>query len=368
MADDAIRVGLIGAGSSAQRIHLPGLRLCRGVEVAAVCDPDEKAARSTGIADVYGDWRDLLARRDIDAVVIATPNFTHCELALAACAAGKHVLCEKPLALSAADAKSMLAAAQRSGRVHMAAFTYQFAPALRRLRALLDAGELGDIRTVRASYLMALSGHLLGWRSLKRHAGSGVLADIGSHLIHLVQHLAGPIATVSAASRRFRDDPQSDVEDWIASLVRFARGATGTLEVSRVCPGRGAAISEQMTIEVYGSRGSAVFATQDPWALQLCTGEDACDASRPMTRVALTDDGLKLPGSPRDVHADDPRWGYRYDEAFQFIENVRHRRVPSPSFLDGARCQLVMDAMLSSAESGRWIAVEQLPDLSETPR
>src|SRR6185369_15756874 len=106
-----------------------------------------------------------------DAVVVATPNYLHREIVLAALDAGKHVLCEKPLALSRGEADAMLAAAQRSQQVHMTAFTYRFVPAIQYARHLVERGELGALRTVRAAYLMALSGHVLGWRSEKRFAG-----------------------------------------------------------------------------------------------------------------------------------------------------------------------------------------------------
>src|SRR5207244_2051734 len=147
------------------------------------------------------------------------------------------------------------------------------------LRRLVDARELGPLRTVRAAYLMALSKHLLGWRSTKRLAGSGVLADIGSHLVHMVQFLAGDISALTASRRRFRDDPESDVEDWICFRAEFAGGACGTFEISRVCTGRGTGISEEVFIELYGTQGSAVFSLQDPWALRVALGPQAADPS-----------------------------------------------------------------------------------------
>jgi mutator protein MutT len=354
-----IGLGIIGAGNSARRIHLPGFRLCPEVEIVAVCDPDEAAAIATGIPTRYTTPDQLLARPDIDAVVVATPNYTHHDTVIAAVVAGKDVLCEKPLALNGREAREMWRVAEERQRVHMTAFTYQFAPGLPYLKHIIDSGELGEVRTVRASYLMALSGHLLGWRSLKQHAGSGVLADIGSHVIHLTQFLCGPISAVAADTRRFRDDAASDVEDWVALLARFTSGASGTFEISRVCAGRGAAISEQMRIELYASAGTGVFATQDPWAVELCSGEAAENAASPLVRREVPREYLKLAGSPRDPKADDARWGYRYDEAFQFMENVRTRQSTPPSFVEGVRCQLVMDAVIRSAESRKWVEVEQ---------
>jgi predicted dehydrogenase len=251
----------------------------------------------------------------------------------------------------------MLAAAERAGIVHMTAFTYQYTPAIRYLQHLAASGQLGTIRTVRAAYLMALSGHLLGWRSLKKHAGSGVLADIGSHLVHLVQWVAGPVRSLSSTARRFREDPSSDTEDWIAFLADFDSGACGTFEISRVCAGRGAAITEDMFIEVYGTQGSGVFSLQKPWTLHVSLGEAAHDPARPLDEVRVPEEFLKIKGSVRDTAEDDPRWGYRYDQAFQFVESIRLKQSRKPTFADGVRCQAVLDAALASTESRGWVDV-----------
>jgi predicted dehydrogenase len=352
-----MRIGIIGAGGAARGIHLPGFRMCPDVEIAVLCEPDQNAAQATGITESCADYREVLRRRDIDAVVVATPNFLHREIVLAALSAGKHVLCEKPLALNRQDAEEMLRAAERAGGVHMAAFTYRYTPAVQYARRLVEEGELGELRTVRAAYLMALSGHVLGWRSEKRLAGSGVLADIGSHLVHLVQWLAGDIRALTATERRFREDPASDVEDWMAFLAEFASGACGTFEISRVAPGRGAGITEEIFIELYGTRGSLVFSLQDPWGLMAALGEDAKDPARPLRHYDVPEQYLKLPGSPRDIHAHDRRWGYRYDQAYQFVESVKLGQVRPPSFADGVRCQAVLDAALESAGSKRWVEV-----------
>jgi predicted dehydrogenase len=352
-----MRIGIIGAGGAARGIHLPGFRLCPDAEIAALCEPDSNAAKATGIAEISADYRDVLRRPDIDAVVVATPNFVHREIVLGSLAAGKHVLCEKPLALNRKDAEEMLRAAERAGCVHMTAFTYRYTPAIQWACHLVKQGELGDLRTVRAAYLMALSGHVLGWRSEKRLAGSGVLADIGSHLVHLVQWLAGDIRSLTATERRFRYDP-SDVEDWIAFLAEFASGACGTFEISRVAPGRGAGITEDIFIELYGTRGSLAFSLQDPWGLMAALGEDAKDPARPLRHYDVPEKFLKLPGSPRDIHAHDRRWGYRYDQAFQFVESVQLGQSRAPSFADGVRCQAVLDAALESASSKRWVEVQ----------
>lgn len=354
---DTLRIGMIGAGSVASRIHAPGLRLCEDVEIVAVADPNAEAAAAMGAPRIYSTAQELLASDGIDAVVIAVPNHVHRDTALQALAVGKHTLCEKPLAMNAAEAEEMLAAAKKAGVVHMTAFTYGFTPSARYLGHLIRSGELGEIRSVRAAYLMALSPHLKGWRSRRELAGSGVLGDIGSHLIHIVLGLAGDITALSARLKDFRKDPTSDVEDWIAFLAEFENGACGTFEISRVCPGRGADVTEDMFIEIYGTKGGAVFSMQEPRALELCIGERAEDTASQLERVEIPEDYWKLPGAPRNVNDGDPRWSYRYDQAWQFVRTIREGGAPDPSFEAGVRTQKVLDAALQSAQSGGWTPV-----------
>jgi len=351
---DKIRVGIVGAGGVARRVHAPGLRLIPGVEIVAAADPSPEAAASLGAAAVYADHRAMLAEASPDAVVISSPNYLHHSITLDAFEAGAHVLCEKPLALNAAEAEEMLAAAERSGRAHMTAFTYGFMPAAVRLRQLIEEGELGKIRTVRGAYLMAASPHQRGWRSEKRLAGSGALGDLGSHLIHLALRCAGSIARLTALERSFSDSPSSDVDDWIGFLAEFSGGACGTFEIARMCPGRGTDMSETMTLEIYGTRGGAVLSMDDPLALRVALGEAGADPKRPLERVEVPDGLIKPSGSPRGPAAEDPRWGYRYDQAWRFIEAARGRAAPDPSFEDGLRCQQVLDAVQTSSASGGW--------------
>jgi predicted dehydrogenase len=235
----------------------------------------------------------------------------------------------------------------------MTAFTFRYAPGVQYLRSLIEEGALGEIRSLRGAYQMALSGHLTGWRSEQRLAGSGALADIGSHVIHIAQFLLGGIATVSAAGRAFH----SGVDDWIGFLAQFRSGVMATFEVSRVAPGRGDGITENMFLEVYGSQGGVAFSMQDPWALSLCAGEQARDAAANLVRSPVPERFLKIAGSPRDVNADDPRWGYRFDQNFQFVESIRKGEVRDPSFRAGAECQAVLDAVLKSCEGGQWTPV-----------
>ena len=345
-----MKIGIIGAGGAARGIHIPALQLCSGVEIAGVADVNP-AARVEGIPFTT-DYHDLLRRDDVAAIVNSTPNFLHREVTLQALRAGKHVLCEKPLGLNHAETVEMWRAAEAAGLVHMTAFTYRYAPGVQYMRALIEDGELGEIRSLRAAYLMALAGHLSGWRSERRLAGSGALADIGSHLIHITQFLLGRIASVTAAGRSFH----SDVDYWIGFLAQFESGVMATFEISRVAPGRGAGITENLFVELYGSKGGVAFSLQDPWAVSLCAGECARNPAENLARTPVPEKFLRVPGSDRDVAAHDPRCGYCYDQDFQFVESIRMGTAREPSFRAGVECQAVLDAVLSSSDSGQWTA------------
>jgi predicted dehydrogenase len=342
-----MRIGVIGAGGVTRSIHVPALQLCSGVEIAGVADILAPAFEGLPFTT---DYHDLLKNPEVSAIINATPNYLHRGITLEAIRAGKHVLCEKPLGLNFAETVEMLRAAEAAGVVHMTAFTYRYAPAVQYLKAILEEAALGRVRTVRAAYLMALAGHVTGWRSELRLAGSGALADIGSHLIHITQFLLGPVERVTAASRAYH----ADVDDWVGFLAEFSCGASATFEISRICPGRGAGITENMFLEIYGSNGGAAFTLQDPCALELCIGECRLDPAAHLVRTPVPQRFLKLLGSPRNPALHDPRWGYRYDQDWQFVESIRRGEVREPSFRAGAECQGVLDAVLESCRTRQW--------------
>src|SRR5438552_8697721 len=203
-------------------------------ELVAVCDMDhkllERRREEWQISRVTTDAESLLAAPDIDAVVIGTPNFTHCDLAVAAARAGKHILCEKPLGLSAPEAEKMYVAARDSGVVHMTAFTYRFAPAMRYLRQLVKSGSLGTPRHFRSQRFLDLPETIWAWRQYKDKAGAGDLFDMTIHRIDFAIDLLGPIKSVCGAVARFcpRDVtadgklcPPSDVDDWSSLIGEF---------------------------------------------------------------------------------------------------------------------------------------------------
>jgi predicted dehydrogenase len=364
-----LHVGIIGAGSISRFIHIPGFQLCPDVEVSALCDVSTSTAKQTasafGVADVYSDYRDVLARLDIDAVVIATPNNLHPEIALAAFDKGKHVLCEKPVALSAERARQMADVARASGLVNMVSFVYRFNPAMRYLRHLVTKGFFGDIRHVRAQYLQQVPEVYLGWRSHRAQAGSGALGDIGSHLIDFARHLAGEITAVSGMTETFlherakRDNGDMvacDVDDAAAFLATFASGATGVFEATRLARGRGCAETEYQCVEINGSTSSAVYYLQRPLELQL-TVKGPLEDDLALVTVPVPEAFRVFPGASRPAWKYDPVIGFRYDQAFAFVQAIRQGTQVQHDFVDGLRCQAVVDAVLEASEKRQWVPV-----------
>lgn len=202
-----VRVAFIGTGAVTAYHHLPGLRLDPRAELVAICDtdPDLLARRQEewGVAQATTEPLALCESNEVDAVVIATPNDTHRPIAVAAARAGKHVMCEKPLGLSAAEVRQMYEAGRDAGVVHMTAFTYRFAPAMRYLRHLLKGGSLGAPRHFRSQRFLDWPETSWGWRQYRSRAGAGDLFDMTIHRIDFAIDLLGPIARVCGMVARF---------------------------------------------------------------------------------------------------------------------------------------------------------------------
>ena len=352
-----LRIGLIGCGGITFQNHIPGLALCPDVEIAAVCDTDgaclERARQNTGAQITASHYADIVRRDDIDAVIIATPNVTHRPIALAAIATGKHVLCEKPLAMNHGDALEMAEAADRACVRHMTAFTYRFVPAMRYLSHLAQQGALGQPYHYRSCRLQDWGSRGLGWRQIKKLSGTGELGDMLSHRIDFAHLLVGPMRRLVANLKQLvpvRDGVPSDLEDWVAILADFQSGATGVLESSKLASGRNESWRSLDYVEVNGSEQSCVFITGEWNKLQMG------NAGGPgLETVEIPQEFWRVPGSPRDPHAGDPLVAFRYDQAWEFISAIREQRPCRPSFHDGARAQAVTDAAVRSAETRAWV-------------
>ena len=352
-----LNFAIIGCGGITLQNHLPGLALCRDVRVTALCDANpatlEQARAQTGVAITSANYEEIVRRDDVQAVIIATPNFMHPPIALAAIAAGKHVLCEKPIALNYTEAKAMAVAADRAKVRHMTAFTYRFVPAMRYLGHLIRQGELGRPYHFRSCRLQDWGTRNLGWRQVKKLAGTGELGDMLSHRIDFAQHLVGPMQRIVANVKNLtpvRDGAPNDTDDWAAILAEFHNGATGVLESSKLASGRNESWRSLDYVELNGSEGSFEFTT-GKWN-ELLHGKTGGPGLKPLS---VPEEFWRWPGSPRDPRLGDPLVTFRYDQAWEFVEAIRQQRPCVPDFHDGARTQAVMDAAVKSAETRAWI-------------
>ncbi|MBG0738192.1 Gfo/Idh/MocA family oxidoreductase [Paeniglutamicibacter antarcticus] len=325
-----------------------------GRDAAAVA----AAAARYGWAESATDWREVIARDDIDIVDICAPGALHAEIAVAALAAGKHVLVEKPLANSLGEANAMVAAAQQArdrGVRSMVGFTYRRVPALALARSLIGGGKLGVIRHVRAAYLqdwLTDDGSPMTWRLRRESAGSGALGDIASHAIDQVQFLLGDSVTeVSGRLHTFvteRPGPHGPeavtVDDAAWATLSLAGGAVASVEVSRMALGR----KNALQIEVFGSKGSLRFDLENPNELYFFDGMDPIK-EQGFRRILVTE-----PEHPY-VAAWWPQghvlgWENSFThEIRDFLLAVGSGTDPSPSFEDGLAVQRVLAAIEESA-------------------
>ena len=363
MAEGALNIAIIGCGGITFQNHIPGFALCPDVKITAVCDTNEASLRlassECGASIATANYFDILKRADIHAVVIATPNVTHAAIALEAIEHGKHVLCEKPLAMNYAEAKQMADAAKRAGVRHMTAFTYRFVPAMRYLAHLVQRGDLGAPYHYRSCRLQDWGMRNLGWRQVRALAGSGELGDMLSHRIDFAHLLVGPIKRLVANAKQWhaeRDGARNDLDDWVAVLAEFDSGATGVLESSKLASGRNESWRSLDSVEINGSDRSFVFATRD-WNI-LQTGKTGGSG---LETIEVPREFWKVKGSPRDVGTGDPLVTFRYDQAWEFVDAIRNNRPCRPGFEEGARVQSVIDAALRSVEGMKWVNVENQP-------
>jgi len=347
-----------------------------------VCGRDEQgvsaAAKQFGWENYTTDWRELVNRDDIDLVDINAPSDAHKEIALAAAAAGKHLFCEKPLALTLADAREMLTAAEQAGVKHMVGFNYRFAPAVQLAKKLIAEGRLGRIFHYRAWFLqdwIVDPDFPLVWRLQKEIAGSGSHGDLGAHLIDLAHFLIGDMTEVIGMSETFiKERPlpssmsglsakgdqnapkgQVTVDDATLFLARFANGALGSFEATRYASGHRCTNS----FEINGSKGSVRFDFERMNELEVYFNDDAADVQG-FRRVLATD--------PAHAYAD--AWwppghtiGYEHTfihEVVELMEALREDRQPVPNFHDGVKCQVVLEAVDKSIEERRWVNVNEM--------
>ena len=354
--------------------------------LAAICGRDEAAAESAaarlGWAATETDWRALIARDDVQLIDIAAPGSLHAPIAIAALQAGKHVLCEKPLANTLAEAERMAAAADAafpSGARAMVGFNYRRVPALALARRLVEQGRIGTLRHVRAVYLqdwLVDPDSPLTWRMQADRAGSGALGDLGAHIVDLARFLTGDeITGVSAVSATFveqrplADDEgtgQVTVDDAVVFSARFGSGALGSFEATRYAAGR----KNGLRIELNGAAGSLAFDLERLNELEFYDGDVADGgATGGFRRILVTEpehpylSGWWPPGHTLG-------WEHTFtNQARDLLTAIADGGQPAPSFGDGLAVQRVLDAVQRSAAAGSgWVAVDEATGASVRSR
>jgi predicted dehydrogenase len=353
------------------------------VRMAVLCGRSRaaagQAAARLGWSSVETDWKAVVERDDVHVVDICTPGSSHAEIATAALAAGKHVLCEKPLANTVAEARAMVAAAQagRSAGVRsMVGFNYRRVPAVTFARKLIAEGRIGTVRHVRAQYLqdwIVDPEFPLVWRLRADEAGSGALGDIGAHIVDLTQFVTGqrltgvnamletfvrerplPSASAGLSATAAGERGKVTVDDAALFLGRLDGGAVATYEATRFATGR----KNTIRVEVNGSDGSLAFDLERVNELEFLDGTED-PATQGFRRVLVTEpthpylDAWWPPGHTLG-------WAETFThEMKDFVEAVAAGTDPLPSFEDGLQVQLVLDAVQrSAAENGCWTPVE----------
>jgi predicted dehydrogenase len=328
-----------------------------------------EAAGKLGWDATETDWRRVLERDDVGLVDVCTPGDTHAEIAIAALDAGKHVLCEKPLANTVAEAEAMADAAARAaarGVRSMVGFTYRRVPAIGLARRLVAEGRLGRIRHVRAAYLqdwIADPQAPMSWRLEKERAGSGALGDIGAHVVDLTQFITGETVTgVSALLETFVEERplpaaagslsgvagegmgRVTVDDAAVFLARFSGGAVATFEATRFALGR----KNGIRIEINGSEGSLAFDFEDMNVLEFFDGTEPAERAG-FRRIIVTE-----PEHPYVAAWWPAGHGLGYEHGFthqvvDLVTAIAKDEDPVPSFADGLQVQRVLDAVERSA-------------------
>lgn len=322
----------------------------------------KKAQKELEWGEYEKDWSKMVKREDVDIVDICTPVYLHRDIAVAAAENGKHILCEKPLAMDSNQTKEMLEAAQKNGIKHMVMFNYRRAPAILLAKRIIREGRIGNIYHFRAHYLqdwLIDPDFPLTWRLRKDQAGSGVSGDLGSHIIDLARYLVGEFKEVQGTGETFvkeRDIVNDtggrvgvkrgvDVDDATLFTCRFDNGALGVFEVSRVAGGR----KNYEYIEINGSKGSLIFNLERMNELRFFSREDPPHLQG-FRNILVTE----------SIHPFMKKWWHSglvigYEETFahsiyHFLQCIQENKIPEPNFLDGLRCHQVLDAVAKSIQ------------------
>ena len=345
-------------------VALPRLSAIAGRNLEGVTE----AAQRYGYANCYTDWRELLSDDAVDVFDNGGPNNIHAGPTIAAAEAGKHVFCEKPLARTAEEAKSMLDAVEKAGVKHMVAFNYRFVPAIVQARKLIESGALGRIFHYRAIYLQEWiidPSFPKVWRLDKSVAGSGSLGDLGSHIIDLARYLVGEPTKVMGMTKTFIDERplpdgngsgKVDVDDAVTALLEFENGAIGTIEASRFCHGR----KNYEVLEINGEKGTIRFNLERLNELDVFWADDTPETTRGFHNVLVSEayhpywenwwpHGHMIGWEHTFIH--------QFHHFFDAIVNDANIAPYGATFVDGYRNAVISDAIVKSATTGRVVDI-----------
>mgnify|MGYP005846632403 CR=1 FL=1 len=357
-------------GLPANAINLVGVATSRP-------ESAEKAAGEIGCAVWTADYRELLARDDVDVVDCCVPNYLHEEIVLAAAAAGKHIYCEKPLANNLAQARRMVQAVEQAGVKGQMTFNFRFLPAISRARQLIADGFLGRLYSFRGRYYRASyvdPQRPLSWKHRAETSGTGAIGDIGSHILDLLYYLLGDFSSVQATfDTRITARPVAkgaaetglvDVDDLAFLHLRLVDGAPGSVEISRLATGT----TNDVQLEIFGEQGALRFNSGDPAWLEiydLREPEQPLGGQRGFRKVETVGryEGQKAPDWTMT-----PSFVRSHTECqYQFLQAISAGWPPAPSLADGLHIQAVIEAAVRSSAEGRWVNLAEL-DESNQPR
>jgi len=332
-------------------------------------DAVKEAAKRYGYSGYYTDWRQMLENDDIQVFDNGGPNDIHAEPCIAAAEAGKHVFCEKPLARTAEEAKTMLDAVQKAGVKHMVAHNYRFVPAIVQAKKLIDSGALGRIFHFRGVYLQEWiidPNFPKIWRLDKSVAGSGALGDLGSHVIDLARFLVGEPSKVMGMTKTFVEERplpdgsgtgKVDVDDAFTALLEFENGAIGTVEASRFAQGR----KNHEVLEINGEKGSIKFNLERLNELEVFWAGEEPNTTQGFHNVLVSEphhpywenwwpQGHMIGWEHSFVH--------EFDHFFRAIVNDEDVAPWGADFVDGYKTAVVCDSIVESAESGKLVDIK----------
>jgi predicted dehydrogenase len=311
-------------------------------------------------------WEKMIGSREVDLVDICTPNELHMPIALAAAKAGKHIVCEKPMARNAEEALQMYQAAENAGVVHMMIFNYRFVPAIALAKQIIDEGKIGKVRHFNAVYYqdwLTDPEFPITWRHDVKASGSGAHGDMNAHIVDLARYLAGEFESVSGIQKTFIEErPLSSgkgkgkvsTDDATSFLARFANGALGSFQATRVAPGR----KNFLRLEIFGSKGSLGFNLERMNELEYFDGNDAT-ITQGFKNILVTDSShpyIKSWWPPGHIIGWEHTFIHQIKELLEHMEGAGN---VIPDFYDGLRCQQVLDAVVTSTTTNAWTEIPE---------